>query len=129
MTEQAHHFLAEIEPPQGLLPAILERIKRAARRRARVIFGATIAAALASGGALAAAVSYAGQELYTSGFYDYTSLLISDAAARARWQEVLASLVGALPPVAILAVLVALAALMWSLARLPRAAGAALRSA
>ena len=117
-----HHrvFLADIVPPQELLPRVLARIKRAARRRARMALAGLTLLAAGPVGLLILAVSYANQELYASGFYEYVSLLLTDSAARAHWQELFASLGATLPSAALLAVLASGALLWWSASRVPR---------
>src|SRR6266496_1203918 len=99
-------LFSEIEPPKHLLGGILARVALARRRAARVKLVAASFGLLASVTALLPAFWYLLQEFYTSGFYDYFSLLFTDhSVAIAHWQELLLSLTEALPSIAILVLL------------------------
>ncbi|KKW23915.1 MAG: hypothetical protein UY70_C0007G0014 [Candidatus Kaiserbacteria bacterium GW2011_GWB1_52_6] len=119
-------FFTEVEPPEGLFKAVLARIALARRRAARIKLAALGTVILVSGAALVPAVSYAVQEFYTSGFYDYLSLFFSDSSvAFSHWQEISLSLAESLPSLAVLLLVGFAAAFLWSLRRAVRNAGAA----
>jgi hypothetical protein len=108
----------EVEVPHGLYGAVLARIARARQQSARM---KTLFLGLSSiifGVALVPAFQYAGQELYSSGFYAYTSLFFSDGGfVLSAWREVGLSLIESLPSVALLLLLGLGVALAWSLRR------------
>ena len=117
MGDYQHLFasLPEVPLPAGLRVRIQERLRQAELARAR------LQAALYGSGMLAsfAALLYAGRGLIDgivrSGFYDYASLLLSgDAAVYGMWKDLAYSLAESLPIMGALALLVALAAFVWS---------------
>jgi len=95
-------LLPPIEPPAHLKDRILTRVAVARRRAARIRFALLAGGAFISGVTLALTALYAAQELYVSGFYDYVSLMFSDAAALRYSQEIALSLVEALPSASLL---------------------------
>jgi len=116
-------YLKLIEPRAGLYAAVMEHIARAERRAARIRTGLFGALALASGAALVPAFQYAAQQFYTSGFYDYLTLIISDrGSVLAYWQQFGLSLIEALPSLALLLLLPIVFALVYSLRRVVVAA-------
>ena len=113
-----HSFLEETEPPQGLYTDICLRLAQLRRRRARVRLARQSVLSFLFGLALVPLAQYAGQEFYLSGFYEYASLLFSDGRLLASsWHEIVFSLVEALPSPALLLLLGATVALLWSLRR------------
>lgn len=117
--KNATFLFQEIDPPQGLLSAILARIARIARERqraARIRFAAFGMGLVVSGGMLIPVVSYTLHEFYASGFYEYFSIFFSDSAmAMTYWRELLISMAETLPSLAILFLLGLVAAALWSL--------------
>lgn len=112
-------MLKEIEPPQNLCAHILLRVATLRQRRARIRFGLETLACFLSGAVLVPVATYVGSELYTSGFYDYFSLLSSDRSlVLASWREFLYSLIESLPSMGLLLFILALGALVWSFRRL-----------
>ncbi len=125
-----HRTLVTVEPPQGLYAAVMARIDLAKRRSAQLRAAACAAIALLSGALLVPALEYAADQFYTSGFYDYLSLVLSDhSLVLTYWREFGLSLVESLPSLAILVLLPIVAALAWSLVRLVKNARSALRFA
>jgi hypothetical protein len=108
-----------VEPPQGLYAAVMLRIHLAQRRAAQMRAGLFAVVALASGAALVPVLGYTINQLYTSGFYDYLSLIFSDnSLVLTYWREFGLSLIESLPSLALLLLLPVAAALVWSLMRL-----------
>jgi hypothetical protein len=107
--------LVETPAPAGLFGAILTRTAVARRRGALARLAAFLIIVLGSSISLISALRYAGQEFYDSGFYDYLSLILSDRAFVMRsWGEFSYSLIESLPSLALLALAVCSAALVWS---------------
>jgi hypothetical protein len=122
-----HRTLATIEPPVGLYAAIMTRIDIAKRRSAQMRSGVCAAIALLSAAALVPVVEYTLNQLYTSGFYDYLSLMLSDnGSVVTYWREFGLSLLESLPSIALLLLLPIMVALIWSLVRLVKNARTAL---
>ena len=119
-TEQGlRRTLQTVEPPQGLYAAVIARIELAKRRAAQLRTGAFAIVALISSAVLVPVVQYTASQLYTSGFYDYLSLMLSDhSLVFAYWREFGLSLLESLPSLALLLLLPIAAALAWSLTRL-----------
>lgn len=109
----------EAVPPSELYSAILLRIMRERRSTARVrlaVFGAlTFVCVLL----LIPAVGYAMSEFYTSGFYEYASLLF-DSLSRGYSGELLYALADSLPSLSILLLTAIGAALVWFFIRAKR---------
>jgi len=104
------------ETPRELLHAILVRIELARRRAAAVRLVARGMVMILSGVLLVPSMSYAINEFYTSGFYEYVSLLFSDGSvALAHWQEISFSLAESLPSLALLILASITAIFLWSL--------------
>jgi hypothetical protein len=102
--------------PRELLHTVLARIEFAHRRAAAFRVAALGTVTLLSGASLYSAISYASNEFYTSGFYDFLSLLFSDSAtALSHWQEISLSLAESLPSLAILLLLSITTVFLWSL--------------
>ena len=111
--------LSTLEPPKGLYDIILARIDLARRRSAQLRSVVCAAIALLSGAALIPVVEYTLSQLYTSGFYEYLSLVQSDhRLVLTYWREFGLSLLESLPSVALLLLLPIVIALAWSLVRL-----------
>ena len=112
--------LSEIEPPPGLYTLVLARIARARRRSARLQFIFQTGVFFVSGMLLVPLAQSIGQEFYTSGFYEYASLLFSSDTGiiSNSSHELLYSLIESLPAFALLGTGVVVAALMWSLRRI-----------
>ncbi len=109
---------AEVEAPRGLYAAVLARIALARQQHARIKTLWLGISSIVFGIALVPAFQYVGQELYTSGFYAYSSLFFSDGGfVMSAWREVGLSLIESLPSVALLLVLSLAVALAWSLRR------------
>lgn len=109
---------SEVETPHGLYAAVLARIVLARQRQARMKTLWLGISSFVCGLAFVPALGYAGQELYSSGFYAYTSLLFSDGGfVISAWREVGLSLIESLPSVALLLLLGLGVALAWSLRR------------
>ena len=110
----------EIEPPAGLYALVLARIALARRRAAqwRLFFQTSVC--FMSGLLLVPLVHSIGQELYTSGFYEYASLFFSTDSGiiSNSSQELIYSLIESLPALALVGVLFATGALVWSLRRM-----------
>ena len=115
--EAAEVLLSEIEPRKGFCAMVLERIAYARRHRARMRLLREATVFFASGLVLVPLAQYAGSEFYSSGFYDYASLLFSDRMVLNSWQDFVYSLVESLPSVAVLLLVTATVALVWSLRR------------
>jgi hypothetical protein len=108
----------ETDPPERLYGAISARIHELERRSAALRLGLFSVVALLSGIALVPAVQYALGQLYTSGFYDYFSLLFSDSSfVLAYPREFVLSLAESLPSIAVLLLIPIVFALVWSLRR------------
>jgi hypothetical protein len=103
----------EVEPPRGLLSAILARVALARRRAARFYLVAFGTVTFVSVLLLIPAVQYAASEFYASGFYDYASLFF-DSLSRGYWREVLYSLTASLPSLALLLIAALGTTLVWS---------------
>lgn len=107
-----------LKAPQHLLPAIVARIQELRQRRARLYTFMLGLASLLTGAALLPAWNYASQELYTSGFFDYWSLLFSDhSVVLSAWREFALLLIESLPSIAVLLLLGLGALFIWSLSR------------
>lgn len=108
----------EVEAPEGLYAAVLARIALARQQQARM---KTLWLGISSfffGVALVPAMHYAAQEFYTSGFYDYSSLLFSDRSViSSAWREFALSLIESIPSFALLLLFTLSIALAWSLRR------------
>ena len=95
----------EIEAPAELCSLVLSRVAFARRRQARIRAATFGLLALAFGAALVPLLGYAATELYTSGFYEYASLLFSNGGfVFASWREVGLLLVESVPSIALLLV-------------------------
>lgn len=104
------------EMPREFLHTVLARIEVAHRRAAGFRLAALGAVIAISGFSLFSAISYALNEFYTSGFYDFLSLFFSDSSvALAHWQEISLSLAESLPSLAILLLLSIGVVFLWSL--------------
>lgn len=111
-------MLDELALPEGLQLRVLTRLAIARRRRARVRLGVQSIVCFCSGLSLVPFAQYAGAEFYTSGFYEYASLIVSDRSAIAgSWREFIFSLIESLPSLALICIAVALVTLSWSLSR------------
>ncbi len=121
MQDYLYTFLKEVVPPQALCGVVLQHVAAVRRRAARIQIGITATVALFSGVALISALSYAVQEFYASGFYDYLSLMVSDHnVIFSFWQTFSYLLLESLPSFAIAGVLVCAGVFGWSLSRIPR---------
>ena len=110
--------LHEVDAPEGLYASILARIAQARQQSARIKTLWLGITSILFGVSLVPALQYAGQELYTSGFYAYASLLFSDSKfAFSAWREFGLSLLESLPAIALLLVFACGVALCWSLYR------------
>ena len=108
----------ELAPPEWLYKAILMRISFAQRRSARFKTACLGTLSLVFGLMLLPALQYAGQELYTSGFYTYVSLIFTDGhSVLSAWQEFAFLIVESLPSIALLFLFGIVVALTWSLRR------------
>ena len=108
-----------VEPPDGLLTAILTRIELARQRVARlrlVAFGTITFVSLVM---LIPAVQYAMSEFYASGFYEYVSLFFN-SLSQGYWREILYSLTDSLPSLALLILAVISITFVWSLQQVNR---------
>jgi hypothetical protein len=74
-------FFTEINPPEGLSASILLRIEMERHRIARVRFIGMGAVAGLSAVAMIPTAQYTMAEFYQSGFYQYSSLLLSDGGS------------------------------------------------
>ena len=112
--------LHEIEPPPGLYTIVLARIARAHQRSARLQFIFQTGVFFVSGMLLVPLAHSIGQEFYTSGFYEYVSLLFSSDTSiiSSSSQELLYSLIESLPAFALIGTVAVAAALIWSLRRM-----------
>lgn len=112
--------LHEIEPPPGLYTVVLARIARARRRSVRLQFVFQTGVFFVSGMMLVPLAQSIGQEFYTSGFYEYASLLFSSDTSiiSSSSQELLYSLIESLPAFALIGTVAVVAALIWSLRRM-----------
>ena len=118
-------MLPESQPPYGLYEAVLARVAMARRRQARMEF-VTLAGVSAVLTALGwVALQYLAAESATSGFTAYLSLLTSDTARVLGSQEFFLSLIESLPSLALVAALVVVGALIWSLSRTIKSARSA----
>jgi hypothetical protein len=75
------NFFTEIEPPPGLAQSVLRRIETERYRTARFRFVGMGAVAGISALAMVPAAQYTVTEFYQSGFYQYSSLLLSDGGS------------------------------------------------
>ncbi len=107
-------LIREIDPPEALFKAIQVRIARARQRSARFQLGAFGVLTFVSTLLFIQALQYAASEFYTSGFYDYASLLV-DSFARGYAQDLLLSLSNSLPSLALLLLAAVGSTLVWSL--------------
>jgi hypothetical protein len=81
-------LFTEINPPEGLTGAILWRIEAERRRVARFRFISMGAVAGLSATAMVPMAQYTMAEFYQSGFYQYSSLLLSDGGSiLTYWRE------------------------------------------
>ncbi|MFI5260664.1 MAG: hypothetical protein ACHQU0_02625 [Candidatus Paceibacteria bacterium] len=112
-TQHSRAFISPVEPPRELFSAILARIALARRRSAYLQLAAFGTTTFLSVLFLIAAVEYALNEFYTSGFYDYASLFF-DSLSRGYWQEILYSLADSLPSFALLFLIVTATTFVWS---------------
>ncbi|MDQ5955224.1 MAG: hypothetical protein QG621_227 [Patescibacteria group bacterium] len=118
MENRGQTVLDMLEPPAGLCGAVLSRIALARRRRARVRLAVDMCVFFISGALLVPLAQYAGSEIYTSGFYEFFSLLFSDRQLiLSSWQEFAFILLEKLPSIAVLLILSATIVLVWSLRR------------
>lgn len=118
MENRGQTILDMLEPPTGLCNTVLSRIALARRRRARFHLMADGSLFFFSGALLVPLAQYAGSEVYTSGFYEFFSLLFSDQQLILNsWQEFSITLLEKLPSMALLLVLAVLLVLVWSLRR------------
>jgi hypothetical protein len=117
MTEHANiRLFHDPETPRELIHMILVRIERARRRAARLRLVALGTVMAVSGMTLVPALTYTSREFYTSGFYDYLSLIFSDGAlALSHWQEISLSLAESLPSIALLVLASVAAVFFWSM--------------
>jgi len=109
-------IFCEVEPPATLCSTVLSRIAKARRRAARIQFTIQTSIGFISGMLLVPLASSIGQELHTSGFYEYVSLfftLESDTLS-ASWTQLAYSLLESLPSVALLLTSFTLGVLGWS---------------
>lgn len=106
--------LDTIQAPPGLLESVLGRLALARQRAARVRLAAFGTVTFVSVLMLIPAVQYALSEFYTSGFYEYASLFF-DSLSYGYWPELLYSLAGSLPSLALLFLAIIGTALVWSL--------------
>lgn len=95
------HLFREIDPPQGLFSVILARIEYERQHAARLRLATFGTITFVSVLMLIPAVQYALSEFYTSGFYEYASLVF-DSLSYGYWQELLYSLADSLPSLALL---------------------------
>lgn len=105
-----------IEPPERLYGNILAKIEREKKRIARVklaIFGMT---ALVFISTLIPVYKYTAQEFYSSGFFEYLSILFSDGSiAIIYWRETLLSLAESLPLISLTMMLSVVFVIMGSI--------------
>jgi len=114
-----HSILSTAPAPQGLYEAVLAKVAVARIRAARIRAGVFAVITLVCISALVPVIEYTADQLYKSGFYDYTSLILSDRADFVLyWREFSLSIVESLPSVALLVLLPLAVALLWSLSRL-----------
>jgi len=77
-----------IEPPEGLYDLVINRIKLRQIRTARLRFGIFSCLALASFVFLAPAARYFANDFYSSGFYSYISIMLTDGGSvLTYWKE------------------------------------------
>lgn len=108
-----------VEPPNGLLTAILTRIELARQHAARLRIASFGTITFVSVVMLIPAVQYAASEFYASGFYEYASLFFN-GISQGYWREVLCSLTDSLPSLALLILAVIGTAFVWSLRQVNR---------
>lgn len=106
----------EIEPTQNLCKSVLSRIAYARCRAARAMFIFQTFVCFISGMLLVPLVGSVGREFYTSGFYEYATLLFSGDVASITnvWTELTYSLIESIPSFAIVGMLFVGATLIWS---------------
>ncbi len=111
-----YDILCPIEPPAHLRESGLMRGAFARRRLARIQLALLSFVSFLCTTALIETLRYAAGEFYTSGFYDYASIVFYDRAFfLSSWQTVLYSLLESLPSIAVLLVIAVALALGWSL--------------
>jgi hypothetical protein len=113
--------ILEKEPPADLSGLILRRINRRRIRAARLRFGIFFGLSLVSISALAPALQYFVSEFYSSGFYNYVTLALSDSGSiLTYWKEFGFALADSFPTMAAAAVFSALFVLLGSIRNLSR---------
>ena len=116
MSEEYQKFnILPIEPPKGLMPAILQRVKILQKRAVRVRFALESTLAGGSFTALVYVGVYAWHSFNQSGFYEYLSLVSSDSATLVHyWRELSLSLIETLPIISLIVLLATASAFAWS---------------
>lgn len=105
--------------PAGLRESVRARVALVERRATYLRSAGFITLALASFASLALSCEYAWSSIISSGFGQYVSLLFTDSSAvLSSGRELGFSLVESLPALGIALALAALAASVWSVARL-----------
>ncbi|MDD5547472.1 MAG: hypothetical protein PHN74_01025 [Candidatus Pacebacteria bacterium] len=104
--EKLFKSLKEIEPPKELLGGILSKIEFEKRKIARLRLAFFAGTALASIFGFIPATRYFINELNSSGFHHYASLIFSDGGVLiSYWKEFILSLAESLPVLGIIAIL------------------------
>ncbi len=114
-------YLPHITPPERLYSAIVARIREARVRSARLHLTGLLALSGVLGLGLAAAIQYAAQEFYASGFSSYLTLMF-DSGARGYMGDLVYSLAESVPSLALLILFALGGAFMWSAVRTARTA-------
>ncbi len=115
-----------IRPSAGLKKAIISSIRLAERRRARAYFAGAAAALAASSVGVVLSAQYFLHTFFTSEFYGYATLVLSDSDALASvWKDALIALAESIPALAIAALLAATLALLASVRTMADTAEAA----
>jgi len=110
------YCMDHFEPSKELRQGILRTIAREELQRAKNYLLISLATASVSIVGTVFAIIYAAQSLYQSSFYQYSSLLFSDAdIVLSYWREFALTLAESLPFLAITLVLVAIVTFMVSL--------------
>ena len=108
--------ISQLEPPSGLMPAILARIDNGKRQAARLRVLLLSVSSLVSVFALITALIYLTGDFNQSGFNQYFSLLFTDSgAAITYWREISMSLLESLPIMSTAAVFATIFVLLISL--------------
>jgi hypothetical protein len=111
-------YINIIEPPRNLKGKIVAKINLEQRRVNRFWFLVSGFSTAISLGMIVPLVSYINNSFSQSGFYQYFSLLFSgDSTVYTYWKEVGVVLIESAPIVGLIALLSAIALLVWSFSR------------